>query len=271
MIQRLYLGTTRLALALDAHTTIDGNEVFYPAPQEEWGSGLDPAPDGQIPIVVNSLLITEGNTHTLVDTGFGEEQHPDRPVNLLSSLAHMDVQPKDIDRVILTHAHGDHCMGNTLQREGRWLPAFPLAEYVIQEMEVSRLRDAGDLLWATRFAPLAQRGKLRLISGKIEVDNGIICWPTPGHTRGHQSVLIRRGYQQALYMGDLAILAKNMEYTEYGPSWAWSREEDARSRARIARWAADTQAVLIIGHDPRHRWVRLQEAGSHYRVFPLEG
>lgn len=271
MTQSLHLGPLELTLILDARGGIEeGDRIFYPATREEWSARLDSDPQGNVPVVVNALLISEGDQHTLVDTGFGEEERSEREENVLDSLAQVGVQPKHIGRVILTHAHGDHCLGNTLRRAGRWLPTFPLAEYVIQEREIAAMRELGDEIWHTRFEPLAERGQLRLIDSSTELSETLACWPTPGHTIGHQSVLIRANEKRALFVGDLAVLAGNLEHLEWGPSWAWSREADLESRRIVARWAADNKAILILGHDPKYPWVTLEHAGEGYRVLPFE-
>lgn len=269
MQRSLVLGSMRLDLILDAYWDADGNAIFYPAKQEEWAVGLEAGPDGKVPVLVSALLIREGEHCTLVDTGFGEEWLPERQEGILKSLQGLGVQPKEIRRVILTHAHGDHVMGNTLRREGRWIPTYPLAEYVIQEAEVAAMRATGDEIWRTRFAPLAERGQLRLINGRVELSETLVCWPTPGHTIGHQSVLIHAPGQEVLFLGDLAVLAKNMERLEWGHSWAWSLEADVVSRREVNEWAIAHEALLIIGHDPARPWIKMQRSGNGYRAIPV--
>ncbi len=269
MSQSLQLGTIRLDLILDERGDLDGNQIFYPAPISQWSVGLEVDAAGHVPIVVNALLIRDGQEYTLVDTGFGEEEHPDRPESVLKGLARLGVQPKQIRRVILTHEHADHACGNTLKRGDRWLPTFPFAEYVIQEQEIIASRAAGNDLWRTRFQPLLERGQLRLIHGRLDLSETLACWPTPGHTIGHQSVLIRSDGQQALCVGDLAILARNMERLEWGHSWAWSQEAHALSRREVAEWAVAQGAILIIPHDPVRPWIKLQRAEGGYRAVPL--
>ncbi len=269
-MQTIQLGAITLRLLLDARGQIEGERVFYPATPEQWSPGLVVDAEGNVPIQVTSLLISENGRHTLVDTGFGEEERPEREDNLLKSLTAAGLQPKDIGRVILTHAHGDHCMGNTLLRAGRWLPTFPLAEYVIQEDEIAAMRDAGDPVWATRFHPLVQRDKLRLIAGRTELSESIVCWPTPGYSIGHQSVMVRGDEGAALFVGDLAVLAGNLEHPAWGPSWAWSREADQENRRAVAEWAVEEGAIVIVGHDPERTWVRLQRAEQGYRATVVD-
>jgi hypothetical protein len=72
-----------------------------------------------------------------------------------------------------------------------------------------------------------------------------------------------------LFVGDLAVLAKNMERLEWGHSWAWSLDADRISRREVAEWAITNRSVLIIGHDPERPMVSLERAGEGYRAVPL--
>lgn len=272
MRQSLDLGTTNLTLVSDGHADIEGDRVFYPVSREQWQMkvGLDPDAKGNLPLTYRSLLITQNNTLTLVDTGYGEEGRPDRKgKHLIENLAALNIAPDQIDRIVITHAHGDHCMGNTFRRSEHWIPTFPNAEYVVQKKEICAIQKADDVLWITRFEPLMTRDQLRLIDGRTKLTPHIVCWPTPGHTIGHQSVLVRSQGQHALFMGDLAVFAENMEHADWGPSWAWSREHDAGSRQKVAEWAVERDAILIIGHDPRYPWIKLRRDGDGYRFIPL--
>ncbi len=270
MLQALDLGGFRLALILDAHGQNNGDRVFSPATREEWSPGLCPDPEGNLPTVVRALLISEGDRHTLVDTGYGDQERADRPERIIRNLSKLGLQPGDISRVIITHAHGDHIMGNTVERSGRWLPAYPSAEYVIQEKEIAAMREQGHAVWRTRFQPLADHGLLRTIDGWTELSDALVCWPSPGHTAGHQSVLIRTTTPQVLAIGDLGILAKNFENPQWGPSWAWSWDVDAESRHRVCEWAVENGTILFVGHDPQHPWITLERAEEGYRFTDAE-
>lgn len=266
------LGAINLTLISDGHADIEGDRVFYPASREEWQAEVDLASDeeGNLPIDYRSLLIAEEDVLTLVDTGYGEEGRPDRKgKHLIENLTALGIAPHQIDRVIITHAHGDHCMGNTLHRSEGWIPTFANAEYILQDKEITAIQSNDDPLWSTRFEPLEARDQLCPIDGRTELSPSIVCWPTPGHTIGHQSILMQSQGQRALFMGDLALFAENMEHDDWGPSWAWSREHDAHSRQKVAEWAVKWNTILIIGHDPRHPRITLGRDGDDYRFTPL--
>ena len=266
MVGEVVLGEVCLTLLLDARGTISGDRVFSPASREEWGDGLKVGPDGEVPIQVTCLLIRIGEHCTLVDTGFGDALRTERDERMLKGLAAVGVEPKGIERVILTHSHGDHAAGNTLRRGRAWVPAFPQAEYVVQEREVAAMRAAGDAFWRTRYQPLVDRGQLHTIDGDVSLGDSLACRLTPGHTIGHQSVIVSTGEGPAVFLGDLAVLARNLEHPEWNPSWAWSIEADIASRRAMIDWAAKTGALVIVGHDPNRTFVRVAVAGGMVRV-----
>ena len=83
MAATIVLGPIRLTLILDGMMRIEGDELFHPASREEWAVGLEPDERGTLPVVINGVLISAGNEHTLVDTGLGEEEGGKaRPQNL---------------------------------------------------------------------------------------------------------------------------------------------------------------------------------------------
>lgn len=261
------LGGVRMALLLDdAEHTIAGDRAFSPAKEDEWGPGLPVLPGGTLNVFITACLISEDGRHTLVDTGFGDELRSEREYRLQASLALLGVQPKDVSRVIITHAHGDHFTGNTLHRGDRWVPAYPLAEYVVQEREVAAMRDAGEAMWTTRFQPLVDRGQLRLIDGDTDMGGSVACRLTPGHTRGHQSVLVSTSEGDVMYLGDLALMARSLERPEWNPSWAWSIETDIASRRAVIDWACETGALLVAGHDAVRPYVKLVREGDGVRA-----
>jgi len=267
MIRSLTVGTVQLHLIRDAAMTIAGDSALFPAKKRDWGKWLQADKAGQIPVVVTALVIADGGEISLVDTGFGEAENPDRPESLYRGLQELGLQRSGIQRVIITHAHGDHCLGCTLERNGKRLPAFPKAEYVLQEKEYESAKQDPQL-WHDAFQPLEEAKLLRKIRGDAKLSGSITCLSTPGHTPGHLSVLVESRGKSAVFLGDLAIFSVSMERTEWGPDWAWSRDEDIRSRKRIAKHAAENASTVIVGHDPDNTFIELQWTAGGFRAVP---
>jgi glyoxylase-like metal-dependent hydrolase (beta-lactamase superfamily II) len=269
MMRMHQLGSLRLVQLHDGYGAIDGNRVFYPAKQHEWEAGLAPDPLGFMLNAYQPLLITEGSQHTLVDTGFGET-NPNRKGDLREGLAQLRVSAEQIAQVIITHAHGDHVGGNTITRDGTPVPAYPNAEYVVQEIEIAAMREANDELWRLRFAPLEKAGQLRVVEGEVALSDAVALWPMAGHTEGQQGVRLVSGGQHAVFVGDLGLSYKNFEHPQWGASWAWSREYDEANRRMVAEWAVQHDGIVIMYHDPRTPWIRLERAGDGYEATPAD-
>ena len=93
--------------------------VWPQVPAEQWEPYREfLSPDGTLPFNLGSFLIHEGDAWTLVDTGFGNR--PDtRGGGLAAELERAEVSPDQISRVVITHLHGDHIGGNTIDVDGK--------------------------------------------------------------------------------------------------------------------------------------------------------
>ena len=102
---------------------------------------------------------------------------------LVETLQTYGISPAEIGRVILTHAHWDHSQNTDL---------FPNAEIVIskRELEYSRNPKANDYATAKYFADTLSTHTVKEVSGETELEKGLGTFDTPGHTAGHQSVLV---------------------------------------------------------------------------------
>ena len=262
----LDIGSVHLDLLLDTTITIGGDSVFAPASREEWSPFIEADDEGVLTAPVRPLLIHGPDGYTLVDTGFGDSSPGPNGTTTdgqtLSELAVRGVKPDDILRVIITHAHGDHFLGNTMRSGSGRTPTYPNAEYVIQKADSDAFRNESPEEWDHYFGVIADAGKLRFRDGDTRLSDTVSCRLTQGHTIGHQSVVITSGGQSACYLGDLAIKALNLERPEWGPDWAWSREKDIENRRAILQWAADENAILILLHDAVHPFVRVKRDGD---------
>jgi glyoxylase-like metal-dependent hydrolase (beta-lactamase superfamily II) len=268
MVRTHQLGAVRIAQLHDGYGAIDGNRVFYPATQAEWGEGTGADPAGFMLNAYQPLLITESGEHTLVDTGFGETNSTRRG-DMQFGLKELGVTREEITRVIISHAHGDHVGGNTVLRDGGHVPAYPNALYVVQEREIVEMRGENSDLWQERFAPLVEAGKLRVVDGEVACSSALTLWPMAGHTAGQQGVRISSEGKLAVFVGDLGLSIKSFQHLEWGSSWAWSREADEANRRMIADWAAQNDALVILYHDPRTPWFRIKREGDGYRPVPI--
>ncbi len=271
----IVLGGTELTLVPDGEVHRPSGEGIYGVPAREgWNDYTPPDEAGAVALMPHSLLVRGPRGIALVDTGGDNPiEAPDRKSDFLEQLAGLGVRREEVTTVILTHAHLDHVGYNTLYVGGKWTPAFPGATYFIQAAEAEAFRATDPARWRRYFAPLDEAGRLGCVAGEEEVAPGLRCIPTPGHTLGHQSVLIECGAGgSAIYMGDLAVTALHVEHLDWHTAWSFSPAEERRSKERIVKLALERDAVLIFGHDPRipfGRLVRPEGEGTRLSVMPV--
>ncbi|MGC8826981.1 MAG: MBL fold metallo-hydrolase, partial [Anaerolineae bacterium] len=126
------LGNVRIQLLSDGLIWDDGGGAFGLVPRTRWEKLIPPDEYNRIPMRSDSLLIESAGKRILVDTGYGEKLTPAeierlslQGRRLRGSLAEAGLSPEDIDIVINTHLHADHCGGNTVYADGQVVPAFP--------------------------------------------------------------------------------------------------------------------------------------------------
>lgn len=172
--------------------------------------------------------------------------HLDR--SLTDQLADIGLKPGDIGRVAISHTHGDH-IGN--------MGLFPNATVVMQRAEYSWIHspdgpnDNVNQLMALARKLLGTPKKLQLIDGDTDVygDGSVTLVSTPGHTPGHQSLLVhlkKSGF--IILSGDVAHLEGNFE-NNIVPTLNTDKAESIASMARVRELIATYQAMFFINHD----------------------
>ena len=260
-MSHMKVGDILLDLILDAEIAISGDAVFHPAARKEWTEYVEANDDGEFIVPVQPLLIRDGTEITLVDTGFGDiaadQDDSEKRGKTYAKIEDLGVTAADVDRVIITHAHGDHMQGNTRWENGVIYPTYPNAEYVVQRLELETVRRDSPLAWQLYFEPIAKTGKLTALQGDQKLSSTVTCILTQGHTIGHQSVIISSENENTCYLGDLALQKLNLDRPEWGADWAWSKERDRENRIRVKDWARETGSILILPHDSEHTFVSI--------------
>ena len=222
-------------------------------------------PPGQrLLIPVPAYLIDAGEDGlVLVDTGIsravlaGDHQFGGviRPVEtqgafVTDRLAALGIEPSRVTHVVATHFHFDHAGG---------LGEFGHATIVAQRAAVEAAR-AGS---ATERAAVERPGlRWRLVDGDTDLLPGVRLLESSGHTRGHQSVLVRLGSGRAFLLAIDAIY--NREQLAADDWGAYRDPVAARASARkVQELAAETGATLVYGHDAE-QWRSLQHAPDFY-------
>ncbi len=222
---RYQVGSVEFAVVNDGDYFYDAGAVFGVVPRIMWErqiEGLDH--QHRLTLGLNCLLLRSRGKTILIETGVGgkpgdrDSSSPASEGTLLTSLAAIGVQPADIDVVVNTHLHADHCGWNTsVDVSGVLTPTFPNASYVMSATEWRDATHPNERTRATYLGrnldPIADR--LDLIEGERAITDEVIFVPVPGHTEGHSTVVIRSGQEWAVYVGDMAQHRVQLERTPW--------------------------------------------------------
>jgi glyoxylase-like metal-dependent hydrolase (beta-lactamase superfamily II) len=195
------LGDFELSIFSDGTYPLDGGAFFGVIPKVMWSRKAPADKKNYVQAGLNSLLIRTGQKNVLVETGMGNKlsermvKFYGQPAKLLANLAAAGISPEDIDIVINTHLHFDHCGWNTVRgKDGKIVPTFPRAKYYAPEGEWQYARkpserDAISYI-PDNYDPLVQSGQMTLLKGGEEIAPGITVKTFPGHTASMQAVIV---------------------------------------------------------------------------------
>jgi glyoxylase-like metal-dependent hydrolase (beta-lactamase superfamily II) len=159
---------------------------------------------------VRATLLRSAGHVVLVDTGVGPESAPAYAWSstrglLPAELAAAGVEPGDVEIVVITHVHDDHLGWNV--SEGTDDPMFPNARYLVHRADWELMASADDEedreIFAAVLAPLERTGVLEISGDRTALTDELTLVHAPGHTPGHQVVLIDSGDERAIVTGDL--------------------------------------------------------------------
>jgi len=278
----MLLGDVELRVVSDGVFWLDGGAHFGIVPRVLWEPLVAPDELHRVPMGLNCLLIESAGKKILVDTGLGDKlSSKQRSIlnlewdkGLVGALRELGVAAEDVDIVINTHLHDDHCGGNTIfNKHGQAVSTFPQAEYWIQRLEWADARYPNERTRATylpeNLVPLEQHGQLRLLSGDTPVTQEVRCVVTRGHTRAHQSVVIQSQGRTAIYLGDLAPWKENIERLAWTPGGDVEPLETMETKRAFQQWALEEEVLLIFEHDPRITAGYLRRHADRLEVEPV--
>ncbi len=263
----LTLGDFELTIFSDGNYFLDGGNFFGVVPKVLWEKKMKPDERNRVPVGLNSLLIRDGKHTVLVETGIGNKLNErmrkifQPQAKLMGNLAAAKVAPEDIDVVINTHLHFDHCGWNTVRQGEQVVATFPKAQYYVQEGEwrhgsQQHERDRVSYL-SENYDPLIQAGKMHLLHGDEDILPGISVKVYPGHTRHMQAVMVKSQGKRACYVSDLIPTTAHLDLT-----WVMAFDlfplETIESRKRVYEYALPEKWLMIFTHDPVIPWAYLE-------------
>src|SRR3954464_13701643 len=234
------------------HATAEGHEDYF-------------IRDGKAWLPIGCFLIRTRSRHVLVDAGLGPAMRDDGDRRLLiggqllAGLRAAGVSPDDIDAVICTHLHADHCGwlfdlagAPVFPSAGLWFGAADWEHFVLNP----RVWMFDHIRYGLRNA---DGSRMHLVTQDTMVVPGVDVMMTPGHTPGHLSVVVSSGGHRALLLGDPIVCPLQLDE----PTWQSMGDVDpalaARVRERLFRELAEENTEGVGAHFPELRFGRVME------------
>ena len=203
---------------------------------------------GILAITIQSFLVRQNGLTILVDACGGNDKERARPHfhrrtwPWLDRLREAGVKPEDIDVVLCTHLHVDHVGWNTRLENGRWVPTFRNARYLVAQREWDYWRTAGPAVLirtgdfiTDSVLPIFDFGQAELIGDEHALKGDIAIEAAPGHTPGLSMLRLRGGGSEAIVCSDLMHHPLQLRYPRWSTRFCVDPTQAARTRENFLK------------------------------------
>jgi glyoxylase-like metal-dependent hydrolase (beta-lactamase superfamily II) len=256
------------------------------AANRDWLGPVFVEPDtDKLVLSFHSFVIRTPAATILVDTCNGNDKHrPTMPAwdrldtPYLQRLKALGFEPDDIDIVLCTHLHADHVGWNTRLENGRWVPTFPNARYVMSRHEYAYFEakhrenppapiNRGS--FADSVLPIVEAGRATLVDpgDGLGAELGDQVWleDAAGHSPGGMNLWLTGGGRRACFCGDVIHHAIQCADPELNSPADFDRAMGVRARRALLAQCADTDTVLMTGHFPDPTAGQVIRHGNEFR------
>ena len=230
--------------------------------------------EGRLKMSIHALVVEAPSQRIVVDTGLGNDKEGrsvptwnNRQGPFLETLTEAGFPPDSIDTVLCTHLHVDHVGWNTRLVGGQWVPTFANARYVFGKTEYEHWRDHRHepekaAVFDDSVKPIVDAGRAELIPSDHRLCDEITLIPTPGHSPGHMSVLIRSDGEEGLLTGDVAHHPCQMAHLDWSSTADSDPVQSTATRRQLFSRFADRPTLVIGGH---YNAGRIQRDGDAFK------
>ncbi len=211
---------------------------------------------GKVILPVQGFLLRTPDHVVLVDACVGnhktfpsfDDWNMREDGRFLAALSAAGVSPEEVDYVFCTHLHVDHVGWNTRLLDGRWVPTFPNARYLLPEADLAMFETNPHPMYDESILPVIEAGQAEMVGSDHALGDTITLVPTPGHTPGHVSVRIRSQGAEAMITGDAIHTTPQCQYPDWHFVYDADAEQAVASRRALLESVADTNARVLGTH-----------------------
>lgn len=242
---------------------------------------IDPA-SGMLVISLHSFVIRTRHHTVLIDTCAGNcKPRAGRlfgdmlQTNYLGKLSRLGLAPENIDYVFCTHLHWDHVGWNTQLLNGRWVPTFPNAKYVLAKSEFDHwetcLREGPASLHTKgmedSILPLLETKQAVFVSEGFSVDDNLTIRSSPGHSPGHVVIDLQSNGQSVTFSGDAIHHPLQFADPHCSSIACWDPIQAGVTRQQLLEEHVESGKLLLPAHFPTPTACRVSH---HNEAFSFE-
>jgi glyoxylase-like metal-dependent hydrolase (beta-lactamase superfamily II) len=255
---------------------LDGGSMFGIVPKKIWGKLMEVDADNLIPMETNLFVLKTGRANILFDTGLGDclgEREKkiyaaSGETRIESGLKQMGLTTDDVDYVFLSHLHTDHAGGAVKMIDGKYVPRFNRARYVVQKREWRDGMNPDERTAAVyrpeRLKVLEETGQLMLIDGDAELVPGVRVIRTGGHAPGHQAIEAVSGDTMVVYYADIMPSSHHLK-VPYVPAVDLDPKRTMEVKRHLIKKLSENKSAIVFDHDIEIKIGRLSHDGD--RMF----
>lgn len=249
-------------------------EQWAPYRQRLAGWALDPASNA-LTFPMQSFLLRTRHHTVVVDTCVGDHKQRARPNwNMTSSglylkrFAETGVRPEQVDYVMCTHFHTDHVGWNTRMENGRWVPTFPNARYIMSEKEwtywSAMHKETPQNQIADSVIPIVESGHAQMVKNDFAISDEVWFESTAGHTPDHVSVHVASKGAHAVVTGDLIHSPVQCLEPEWVPRPDFDPKQAAATRRAFLERYCERDVLVCASHFPSPSFGRVVREGKGF-------
>jgi glyoxylase-like metal-dependent hydrolase (beta-lactamase superfamily II) len=240
-------------------------------PAGSWYPEID-----RLVIAIRIWIVHAGSNVILIDTGVGNAKpRPVARMNMLNTLvpqwlAAAGAARESVTHVVMTHLHTDHIGWNTTLEDGRWVPTFPNARYLVPKADFDYfkgLHDGGkafDRSLADSLFPVLDAGLVDFVDRQNEIADVLRVADAAGHTPGQMNYWIESRGEHGVFSADVFHHPIQVLRPSWNTAFCILPDEARRTRARLLEEAAERQALLMPCHfAPAHCGYIRREADGY--------
>jgi len=275
------LGSAAVNLVTDGTLSKDGGALFGRVPKMDWEQAIKPDRRNRVKMGINLLLIQTPKFNILVDTGLGSKSNDTikdiyslNGNKLAKSLKLLNLSPKDINLIILSHLQFDRAGGCTkLDRSGKLVPAFPKAKHLVQKVCLEESKSPSEIeksfVNQDDFLPLIEKDLVEELDGESEIIPGIKTQITGGPSMGHQIVFIEWGSERIVYAGSIIPTRFHIS-PQHVAAYDVYPYETLEWKKKLIDMAVNDGWLIVFGNEVGHSAGYLTSSSGNLAIQPIE-